>query len=273
MPRRPHVQNTAALEEGKAALDQSRKAVNARLRQERKTAWSRRKHEHPARRRLVQQAVAILLLHDSDRCWLPAFMRKHGMSGVDEELSAFDAEVVDHFLGLSFEDIHAMRTPPTDQQGKIRLREAQAFITEHKLQAWVATHNERHGLAPAVDALKHRDELAAAAQVVEMQQPPIWSVASSARYKWSARFRKRWRSGLKKLHAREAVPLELARQKADLLRLEGQTPSQFGVAKGFILCSWLHAVFGFPLKAGPTAIGPNMISHARFVFHVYHQKL
>ena len=105
--------------------------------------------------------------------------------------------------------------PPTDQQGKIRLRDAQAFIAEHQLQAWVATHNERHGLAPTVgDALKHRDELAAAAQVEEMQQPPMWSVAGSARYKWSARFRKRWRLGLKKPHVREAVPLEIARQKA-----------------------------------------------------------
>ena len=157
------------------------------------------------------------------------------MSGVDEELSAFDEEVVDHFLALSFEDMNAMRTP-TDQQGKIRLRDAQAFITEHQLQAWVATHNERHGLAPTVgDALKHRDELAAAAQVEDMQQPPIWSVASSARYKWSARFRKRWRLGLKKPHARESVPLGIARQKAVPLRRKGQTPSQFGVAKCFIV--------------------------------------
>ena len=86
MPRRPHIQNTAALEEGVAALGQSLKAVNARLRQVQKTARKQRKQELSARRRLVQQAVAILLLYDTDRCWLPAFMRKHGMSGVDEEL-------------------------------------------------------------------------------------------------------------------------------------------------------------------------------------------
>ena len=111
MPRRSQVQNTAALEEGMAALDQSLKAVNARLRQVRKTEWTRRQHELSASRRLVQQAVVILLLYDTDRCWLPAFMRKHGMSGVDDELAAFDEEVVDHFLGLSLEDLISMRTP------------------------------------------------------------------------------------------------------------------------------------------------------------------
>ena len=127
-----------------------------------------------------------------------------------EELSAFDEEVVNHFLALSFEDMNAMRAP-TDQRGKTRLRDAQAFLTEHRL----ATHNERHGLAPTVgDALQHRDELAAAVQAEEMQPSPLWSVASSARYKWGASFRKRWRLGLRKPHAREAVPLEIARQKA-----------------------------------------------------------
>ena len=137
-----------------AALDQSLKAVNARLRQVQKTEWFRRKHEFSARRRLVQQAVVILLLHDIDRCWLPAFMRKHGMRDADEELSAFDEEVVDHFLAVSLEDMNAMRAP-SDQRGKTRLRDAQAFIMEYRLQAWVATHNERHGLAPTVgDALK-----------------------------------------------------------------------------------------------------------------------
>ena len=216
-----------------AALDQSLKAVNARLRQVQKTAWSRRQHELSARRRLVEQAVVILLLHEIDRWWLPAFMRKHGMRDVDEELSALDEEVVNHFLALSLEDMNAMHAP-TDQTGKTRLRAAQAFIMEHRLQAWVVTHNERHGLAPTVgDALKHRDELAAAVQAEEMQQSPLWSVASSARYKWSARFRKRWRVGLKKPHAREAVPLEVARQKAIPLNRKGQTPSQLGVTKCF----------------------------------------
>ena len=196
------------------ALDQSLKAVNARLRQMRKVEWSRQRCELSARRRLVEQAVVILLLHDTDRSWLPAFMRMHGLSGVDEELTAFDEEVVDHFLALSFADMDSMRTP-TDQQGRSRLRNAQAFITEHRLQDWVARQNERHGLAPTVgDALKHRDELAAAAQVETTQQSPLWSVASSARYKWAARFRKKWRLGLKKPHAREAVPLEIARAKA-----------------------------------------------------------
>ena len=257
MPRRPQIQNTAALEESVAALDKSLKAVNARLRQVRKTEWTRRQHELSASRRLVQQAVVILLLYDTDRCWLPAFMRKHGMGGVDEELSAFDDEVTDHFLALSDEELIAMRTP-TDKQGKTRLKDAQAFITEHRLHAWVARHNEENGMAPTVgDALQQRDELAAAG-VVEDLQGPKWSVASSARYKWGASFRKRWRLGLRKPHAREAVPLEIARQKA--LPLKGQVPSQFGVAKFFIIilftcCLWLpscssthisRANYGFP---------------------------
>ena len=273
MPRRPLIQNTAALVEGVAALDQSLKAVNARLRQVRKTAWTQRKHELSARRRLVQQAVAILLLYDTDRCWLPAFMRKHGMSGVDEELSVFDEEVVDHFLALSLEDLTAMRTP-TDQQGKTRLKDAQAFITEHRLHAWVARHNEEHGMAPTVvDALQHRDELAAA-DIMKDLQGPIWSVARSARYKWGASFRKRWRLGLRKPHAREAVPLETARQKA--VPLKGQVPSQFWCgemlhiqAKCFIIIfvNILPVVF---LVARPTAVGLNMFSQTRF-FHVHYQ--
>ena len=179
------------------------------------------------------------------------------MSGVDEELSVFDEEVVNHFLALSLEDLTAMRTP-TDQQGKTRLKDAQAFITEHRLHAWVARHNEEHGMAPTVrDALQHRDELAAA-DIMKDLQGPIWSVARSARYKWGASFRKRWRLGLRKPHAREAVPLEIARQKA--VPLKGQVPSQFGVAKFFITilftcCLWFpscssthisRANYGFP---------------------------
>ena len=154
------------------------------------------------------------------------------MSGEDEELSAFDDEVSDHFLALSDDEVLAMRTP-TDQQGKTRLKDAQAFITEHRLHAWVARHNDEHGMAPTVgDALQQRDELAAS-DVVKDLQGPTWSVVSSARYKWCARFRKRWRLGLKKPHAREAVPLEIARQKA--VPLAGQVLSQFGVARCVVL--------------------------------------
>ena len=259
MPRRPHLQDTAALEEGKAALDQSLKAVNARLRQEKKAAWARRNHELAARRRHVQQAVAVLLLHDSDRCWLPAFMRKHGMSDVAEELAAFDEEVVNHFLGLSVEDMNAMRTL-SDQQGKARLREAQAFLTEEQLQAWVARQNEFHGIAPTVgDTLKHRDELAAATQVNEMDQPAIWSLASSARYKWSASFRKRWRLGVRKPHAREAVPLEIARQKAVPLGGKGQTPSLFSWAKCFVF-----VLFAFSFWPTSYSLQPQRCVRIRF---------
>ena len=157
------------------------------------------------------------------------------MSGVGEELAAFDDEVVAYFLGLSVEDVNAMRAP-TDQEGKARLREAQAFITEQQVQAWVAEQNECHGIAPTVgDVLRHRDELAAA-QLHETEQQPLWSVASSARYKWATRFRQRSRLGLRKPHAREAVPLEIARQKAVPFGGKGQTPSQFSRAKCFVFC-------------------------------------
>ena len=273
MPRRPPIQNTAALVEGVAALDQSLKAVNARLRQMRKAEWTQRKHELSARQRLVQLAVVILLLYDTDRCWLPAFMMKHGMSGVDEELSAFDEEVVGHFLALSPEDLTAMRTP-TDQQGRSRLKAAQAFITEHRLHAWVARQNEENGMAPTVgDALQHRDELAAADAMKDLQGP-MWSVAKSARYKWGAGFRKRWRLGLRKPHAREAVPLEIARRKA--VHFKGRVPSQFcygemlhNQAKCFALilltlCQWIFLV------AQPTTVGLNMVSPTRF-FRVHDQ--
>ena len=104
-------------------------------------------------------------------------------------------------------------TPP-DRQGKARLREARAFMTEQQLHAWVAHQNESHGVAPTVgDALRRRDELAAA-HVQEMGRAPLWSVGKSASYKWAASFRRRWRLGLRHPHAREAVPLETARQKA-----------------------------------------------------------
>ena len=177
------------------------------------------------------------------------------------------------FLALSLEDLIAMRTP-ADQQGKTRLKDAQAFITEHRLHAWVARHNEEHGMAPTVvDALQHRDELAAA-DIMKDLQGPIWSVARSARYKWGASFRKRWRLGLRKPHAREAVPLETARQKA--VPLKGQVPSQFWCgemlhiqAKCFIIIfvNILPVVF---LVARPTAVGLNMFSQTRF-FHVHYQ--
>ena len=139
------------------------------------------------------------------------------MSDVGEELAAFDDEVCSIFEGLSVEDMNAMRDPP-DRQGKARLREAQAFITEQQLHAWVAHQNECHGVAPTVgDTLRRRDELAAA-HVQEMGRAPLWSVATSARYKWAAKFRRRWRVGLRNPKAREAVPLEAARQKARPVR-------------------------------------------------------
>ena len=76
------------------------------------------------------------------------------MSGVGEELAAFDQEVCNSFLGLSVDDVNAVRDPP-DQQGRTRLREALAFITEQQLHAWVADQNERQGIAPTVgDTLK-----------------------------------------------------------------------------------------------------------------------
>ena len=221
MPRQPQVQSTAALEGERSALERSLKAVAARIRQERKRAWARQQRELAATRRRVQQATTILVLHDSDRSWLPAFMRKHGMSGVGEELAAFDQEVCNSFLRMSVDDVNAVRDPP-DQQGRTRLREALAFITEQQLHAWVADQNESRGIAPTVgDTLKRRDELAAA-HTEEMGRPPLWSVAASARYKWGTSFRRRWRLGLRKPHAREAVPLETARQKAKPLRYRGQ---------------------------------------------------
>ena len=159
------------------------------------------------------------------------------MSGVGEELAAFDQEVCNRFLGLSVDDVNAVRDPP-DQQGRARLREALAFITEQQLHAWVADQNECHGIAPTIgDTLRRPDELAAT-HIQEMGQTPLWSVATSARYKWAASFRRRWRLGLRKPHAREAVPLETARQKAGPFRSRGQTLSQFSFGKGSIFLSW-----------------------------------
>ena len=226
MPRQARMQNTAALEEGMASLTQSLQSINARLHQERKRNRKRSARELSARRRHVQEALTILILHDSDRRWLPAFMRKHGMSGVGEELSAFDEEVCSSFQTLSVKEINTMRDPP-DRPGQTRLRQAKAFITEQQVHAWVADQNERHGIAPTIgDTLQHRDELSAT-QNQEMHQAPLWSVQKSARFKWASRFRRRWRMGFRKPHAREAVPLEIAREKARQLGYSGKIPSQF----------------------------------------------
>ena len=187
---------------------------------------SKASRELSARRKHVRQAVLVLALHDSDRSWLQAFMLARGMCCDDVELSAFDEEVSTEFLSLSVEEINNMRQP-TSAQGKAKLREASAFIAEHKLQRWVATQNQDHGVAPTVsDTLRVRDELSAA-HSQEMGEPSLWSVAKSARYKWSVSFRKRWRLGVRKPHAREAVPLDIARRKAQQRREEVESPSMF----------------------------------------------
>ena len=119
-----------------------------------------------------------------------------------------------------------MRDPP-DRPGQTRLRQAKAFITEQQVHAWVADQNERHGIAPTIgDTLQHRDELSASPNQ-EMHQAPLWSVQKSARFKWASRFRRRWRMGFRKPHAREAVPLEIAREKAMPFRCSGKIPSRF----------------------------------------------
>ena len=131
-------------------------------------------------------------------------------------------------------------------------------------------------MAPTVgDALQHPDELAAADAAKDLQGP-IWSVASSARYKRGASFRKRWRLGLRKPHAREAVPLEIARKK--MVPFKEQAPSQFWCgemlyhqAKCFILilftcclwkssCGFTHsrlAKHGFPVTLSSYALSIN----------------
>ena len=220
------MQDTTCLETESAALSLSLRDVQAQLRYYQKVALQQKSREFSARRQHVRQAVLVLLLHDSDRSWLQAFMKQRGMISEDSALSAFDEEVCNQFLSLSEEEINGMREP-TDKQGKAMLREAKAFIAEYELHAWVARQNENHGVAPTVsDTLRHRDELSAV-HCQQMEQPSLWSVAKSARYKWSARFRNRWHLGLRKPHAREAVPLDIARRKAAQRRPEVESPSQF----------------------------------------------
>ena len=213
MSRRPHCNDIALFQERKLALDTSLRRVNVSLRERQKVARTYKARERARRTRDVLLAMVVLLLHDSDRSWLPAFMRKRGMNGEGEELAAFDEEVSHRFLELSMQELSAMRAP-TDAQGVTRLREAENFIAEHRLHTWVAGQNQNHGIAPTVgDTLQHRDELAAA-HLDEFDGPPVWSVAKSARYKWASSFTKRWCLSLRKPHAREQVPLGVARQKA-----------------------------------------------------------
>ena len=50
------------------------------------------------------------------------------MSGVGEDLVAFDKDLCSIFMSLQPEEINTIRAP-IDQRGKARLREAQVFIT------------------------------------------------------------------------------------------------------------------------------------------------
>ena len=167
------------------------------------------------------------------------------MGGVGEELAAFDEELCSRFLRMLPEEINTIRSP-NDQRGKARLREAQVFFTNYQLHAWVSKQNECHGIAPTVgDTLVQRDELAAAS-VGNSDAPPIWSVAGFARYKWAAKFRRKWRLGSRKPQAREAVPLEVARKKAQLRR-KGCSFQHIFHAEGvssFVLL-FFQRVFGF----------------------------
>ena len=215
MPRRAPCVDTSALEAQRAALCASLQEGQRKLRMQEKAARKQRARELAARARTLERAVVILALHESDRTWLPAFLREHHMGGAGDELAAFDEELCSRFLRMLPEEINAIRQPK-DQRGKANLRDAQVFITNHQLHAWVSEQNECHGIAPTVgDTLTQRDELAAALHG-EADEPTIWSVAKSARYKWAATFRRKWRLGSRKPQAREAVPLEVARKKAQL---------------------------------------------------------
>ena len=216
MPKRPPCEDAAALAAKRAALDDLLPELRRRLRKEQKAACARQSRELAARARTLQRAMVVLALYDSDRNWLPAFMTKHGLSGVGEEKASFQPlQASSKFLQLLPEEVNALRSP-SDQRGHRMLREAQVFVTNHQLHAWVSKQNDCHGITPTVgDTLMQRDELAAA-HLSNKDGPPIWSVASSARYKWGERFRQQWRLTTRKSQAREAVPVHVAREKADV---------------------------------------------------------
>ena len=113
MPRRAPGDDAAILEATRAALDASLQEGYARLRKDQKAAWSGRFHELAAWKRTLERATVILALYDSDRCWLPAFMREHGMSGVGEELTAFDEDLCSKFLSLHSEEAIPSAPPET----------------------------------------------------------------------------------------------------------------------------------------------------------------
>ena len=205
MPRQAPCEDVSSLRARKAALGASRREGHARLRKEQKAACARRSRELAARRRALERASAILALHDSDRAWLPAFMREHGMSGIGEELTAFDEDLCNNFLSLSADEISRIRAP-TDHRGKGMLRDARVFITTHQLHTGVTKQNKSHGIAPTVgDTLIHRDELSGD-KAGEAGEASIWSVASSARYKRAANLRRELRLRKRSPHARETVP-------------------------------------------------------------------
>ena len=221
MPRQAPCEDVSSLRARKAALGASRREGHARLRKEQKAACARRSRELAARRRALERACAILALHESDRAWLPAFMREHGMSGTGEELTAFDQDLCSKFLSLAVDEINRIRAP-TEHRAAGMLRDARAFIAKHQLHAWLTQQNKCHGIAPTVgDTLIQRGELSAA-QISGDGEQPMWSVATSARYKWATHFRWKWRLGTRKPQAREVVPVHVAREKADTGKLGGR---------------------------------------------------
>ena len=213
MPKRAPCDDVSSLRARKAALDASLREGPARLRKEQKAACARRSCELAARRRALGRAGVILALHDSGRAWLPPFMREHSTGGTGEELTAFDQDQCSKFLSLIVGEISRIRAP-ADHRAAGMLRDARAFITTHRLHAWVTQQSKCHGIALTVgDTLIQRDEQSAA-QISGDGEPPMWSAATFARYKWAASFRRRWRLGARKPQAREVLPVHVARGKA-----------------------------------------------------------
>ena len=152
MPRLAPCEDVSSLRARKAALDASLREGQARLRKEQKAACARRSRELAARGRALERACVILALHDSDRAWLPAFMREHGMTGTADELTAFDQDLCSKFLSLTVDEVNRIRAPhrpPGRWHAQLRARlhhqaPAPRLGNAAEQMPWHRSHRRRH---------------------------------------------------------------------------------------------------------------------------------
>jgi hypothetical protein len=192
--------------------------LNGRLAQVKEHIKDKRKHKRAATlqvtKHLMQTARIILCLpHGGLDMAVHYLMLKASLPSKDtavhrtnlEKWSAVTAET----------DKHMWQTNPPYQKGKAAMKEDEKFLTEWALHDWVRRQNIEKGIAPLgaiVWSQREKDLTAAAAAGEVPRQRPI---KQKARLQWLRHWRVRWRINLGTIQAREHVPEDECRSKAE----------------------------------------------------------